>query len=189
MVIVEDTGGAALQAAPEGVARFCAMGLGLTVHWGLYALIGRGEWVMHQEHIPVQDYEKLVEQFNPTRFDAEAWATLMAEIGARAFVITTKHHDGFCMYDTALTEYKVTNTPFGRDPIAELAEACRRRNIPLHFYYSLLDWHHPDYRSDWPAYVAYYQGQVRELCTKYGEVGGFAFDGYWPRFNHGPDTE
>lgn len=189
MLIIEDASRAELQVTPEGVAQFRAMGLGLTVHWGLYALIGRGEWVMHQEQIPVHQYEKLVEQFNPIRFDAEAWATLTAEIGARAFLITTKHHDGFCMYDTALTEYKVTNTPFGRDPIAELAEACRQRGIQLYFYYSLLDWHHPDYRTNWSAYVEYYQGQVREICTRYGELGGIVFDGYWPRSEFTPDRE
>ncbi len=144
---------------------------------------------MHNERIPISEYEKLAGQFNPVRFDAEAWATLIAESGARGFLITTKHHDGFCMYDTALTDYKVTNTPFGRDPIGELAEACHRRGIQLHFYYSLLDWHHPDYRANWPAYVRYYQGQVRELCTKYGELGGILFDGYWPRYEFVPETE
>jgi len=189
MTIVEDTSCAMLQAHSEGVERFRSMGLGLSVHWGLTTLTGRGEWVMHRAHIPIQEYEKLVDKFNPARFEADAWATLMAEVGARAFVITAKHHDGFCMYDTSLTDYKVTNTPFGRDPIAELATACQKRDIALYFYYSLLDWHHPDYSSDWTAYVAYYQTQVRELCSKYGEIGGFVFDGYWPRFAYSSDTE
>lgn len=189
MLAVEDTSHARLQATPEGVRRFREMRFGLSVHWGLYALLGRGEWVMHNERIPIPEYEKLVPQFNPVRFNAEAWADLMVDMGARGFLVTTKHHDGFCMYDTALTDYKVTKTPFGRDVIGELAEACHRRGIALHFYYSILDWHHPDYRTNWPAYVAYYQGQVRELCTKYGKLGGILFDGYWPRIEFTPETE
>jgi len=189
MLTIEDTCRARLQATPEGVQQFLDMRFGLSVHWGLYALIGRGEWVMHQEHIPAVEYEKLVSQFNPTRFDAQAWVELIAEVGARAFLITAKHHDGFCMYDSELTSYQVTSTPFGRDPIAELAEACHQHGIQLHFYYSLLDWHHPDYRVNWPAYVEYYQGQVRELCTKYGELGGLLFDGYWPRFDFTAETD
>ncbi len=100
--------------------------------------------------------------------------------------ITSKHHDGFCMFDSALTDYKITNMTFGRDPIAELAEAFSRHDLVLGFYYSLLDWHHPDYRDNWPAYVEYYQGQVRELCTKFGDIGMIWFDGYWPsRIQHG----
>jgi alpha-L-fucosidase len=189
MLPIEKTDHARLQASPEGVRQFSTMTFGLSIHWGLYALLGRGEWVMHQEHIPTAEYEKLAGQFNPTGFDAQAWIDLAAEAGAQAFLITTKHHDGFCMYDTALTDYKVTRTPFGRDPIGELAEACHRRGVRLHFYYSLLDWHHPDYRANWTGYVEYYQGQLRELCTKYGELGGVLFDGYWPRFDFTPDTE
>jgi alpha-L-fucosidase len=137
----------------------------------------------------VAEYEPLARQFNPTHFDAQVWGALLEEIGAEAFLITTKHHDGFCMYDTSLTDYKVTNTSFGRDPIGELAEACHHRGIQLHFYYSLLDWHHPDYRTNWPGYIEYYQGQLRELCTKYGPLGGILFDGYWPRFDFSPSTE
>jgi alpha-L-fucosidase len=189
MLPIEDTSRARLQATRAGVQRFREMRLGLSVHWGLYALLGRGEWVMHNERIPIPEYEKLAQRFNPTRFNAEAWADLMVEMGAQGFLITTKHHDGFCLYDTALTDYKVTRTPFGRDVIGELAEACHRRRIALHFYYSLLDWHHPAYRTDWPAYVAYYQGQVRELCTRYGPLGGILFDGYWPRAEFTPETE
>jgi len=188
-MLIEDTSHAQLQASPAGVQQFLSMPFGLSVHWGLYALLGRGEWVMHLEHIPVQDYEQLVARFNPAGFDARAWAELIDEIGASALLITTKHHDGFCMYDSALTDYKVTRTPFGRDPIAELAEACQQRGIALHFYYSLLDWHHPDYRSNWSAYIAYYQGQVRELCTNYGPLGGFLFDGYWPRNPFGDPSQ
>ena len=184
MTVVEDTSRVALQALPQGVQDFTSIGLALSVHWGLYSLLGRSEWAMHIENIPTEEYEDLATRFNPVQFDADVWGDLMVDIGAQAFVITSKHHDGFCLYDSALTEYKATNTPFGRDALAELAEACHRRGIALHFYYSLLDWHHPDYLNDWPAYVAYYQGQVRELCSNYGKLGGILFDGYWPRHRY-----
>jgi alpha-L-fucosidase len=105
----------------------------------------------------------------------------MLESGMKFLTITSKHHDGFCLWDTALTEWKITHTAYRRDVLAELAPALRDRGLKLHFYYSLLDWTHPAYRNDWPAYVAYYQGKLRELCTSFGEIGGFIFDGYWPR--------
>ncbi len=181
---IEDTSRARLRAAPAAVQNYQEMRFGLFVHWGVYALIGRGEWVMHNEQIPAAEYEKLVQRFNPADFDAYEWAQLMVDSGQRYLVITSKHHDGFCMFDSALTDYKVTNTPFGRDPLAELSRALAQRGLKLGFYYSLLDWHHPAYRSDWPAYVRYYQGQVRELCTRYGELGMIWFDGYWP--GHAP---
>jgi alpha-L-fucosidase len=185
----EDTSSARLQASEEGVRRFRDASFGVSVHWGIYALPGRGEWVMHQERIPVSEYEKLARRFNPVRFDAEEWIGLVKESGAHFFMITAKHHDGFCMYDSALTDYRVTRSPFGRDPVAELAEACHRRGIGLHFYYSLLDWHHPAYRKDWTAYRRYYQGQVKELCSRYGKIAGMLFDGYWPKFEFPPERE
>ena len=184
---IEDTSNARLQTAPEAVKAYREMRFGLFAHWGVYAVIGHGEWVMHTEQIPVGDYEQLPPRFNPVQFNADEWAQLMVDAGQRYMVITSKHHDGFCMYDTALTDYKITNTPFRRDPIAELAEAFARHGLTLGFYYSLLDWRHPDYRGNWPAYVKYYQGQVRELCTKYGDIGMIWFDGYWP--NHEPPVD
>jgi len=185
---VEDTSAATLRATPEGVAAFVNARFGLSVHWGLYALNGRGEWVYFVERIPFAVYRQRLAQFNPTRFDAEEWADLMLEAGQKFLVITSKHHDGFCLWDTPSTDWKITNTPFRRDALGELAAALRDRGIALHFYYSILDWTHPAYRRDWPAYVAYYQGHVRELCTRFGKIGGILFDGYWPRtiFN-GPD--
>ncbi|NLG26302.1 MAG: alpha-L-fucosidase [Chloroflexi bacterium] len=188
MVVVEDTSRALYQASPAGLQAFRAMRLGLSVHWGLYALLGRGEWVMYQERIPTHQYERLAQRFDPVRFDAEAWADTMDAMGAKGFAITSKHHDGFCMFDSALTDYKITNAPFGRDVIGELAEACHRHGIALHFYYSLLDWHARDYVTYWKAYVAYYQNQLRELCTKYGPIGGILFDGYWPRNTFTPEN-
>ncbi|MCB0025538.1 MAG: alpha-L-fucosidase, partial [Caldilinea sp.] len=141
------------------------------------------------------EYEKLVPQFNPTRFDADAWVRTAAEAGQKYIIITSRHHDGFSMYDTALSDYKVTNTPFRRDPLAELAEACTRHGVKLGFYVSLLDWHHPAYRFRaesglaWADYIGFLHGQVRELCTQYGEVAAIWFDGDWPRSALDPDRD
>jgi alpha-L-fucosidase len=176
------------QASNKGLTWFQDARFGMFIHWGLYALLGRGEWVMHWERIPVSEYERLAGQFNPAEFDADEWVALAMQSGQKYMVITSRHHDGFSMYDTALSDYKVTNTPFHRDPLAELAEACvRSGQVKLGFYVSLLDWHHPAYRFRqesglaWEDYLAFLHGQVRELCTQYGEVACFWFDGDWPR--------
>jgi alpha-L-fucosidase len=172
----------------EGMQRFLDARFGMFIHWGLYSLLARGEWVMHHESIPVAEYEQLAARFNPVRFNASEWVSIAADAGQKYIVITSRHHDGFSMYDTALSEYKVTNTPFRRDPIAELAEAVARRgDIKLGFYSSLLDWHHPAYRFRkesglaWEDYLAFLHGQVRELCTRFGEIACLWFDGDWPR--------
>jgi alpha-L-fucosidase len=173
---VEDTRRAEREAAPEALRRFREAGYGLSVHWGLYSLsVSGSEWIYYTDRIPFDVYRQRLERFNPARFNADEWADLMVEAGQKFLVITTKHHDGFCLWDTALTDFNITHTPFGRDVLAELAPALHARGLGLHFYYSLVDWTHPAYRHDWAAYVAYYQGQLRELCARYGEVGGFIF--------------
>jgi len=171
----------------QGLEWFQDARYGLFIHWGLYALIGHGEWVMHHERIPVADYEPLARRFNPTRFDAAEWVSIAADAGQKYMVVTSRHHDGFSMYDTALSDYKVTNTPFKRDPIAELANECARRGtVKLGFYSSVLDWHHPAYRFRqqsglaWSDYLEFLHGQVQELCTHYGELAALWFDGDWP---------
>lgn len=176
------------QVSTQGLNAFLDARFGMFVHWGLYSLIGRGEWVMHNERIPAHEYEKLMISFNPTRFNAEEWVSIAADAGQRYLVITSRHHDGFSMYDTALSDYKVTQTPFRRDPIQELADVCARRgDVKLGFYSSLLDWHHPAYRFRegsrlaWEDYLGFLHGQVRELCTRFGEIACIWFDGDWPR--------
>jgi alpha-L-fucosidase len=169
---------------------------GLFVHWGVYSLIGKGEWVMNNDKLPISEYAKLPPLFKPVRFDAEEWVKLVRGAGMKYITITSKHHDGFCMFDSKLTTYDIVDaTPYGKDPLKALADACHKHGIKLFFYYSMLDWHHPDYfprggtgksagrkeKGDWKRYVAYYQGQVRELCTNYGEIGGLWFDGWWDR--------
>jgi alpha-L-fucosidase len=179
---VEDTSRARLRASGDGVRRFQESKYGLSVHWGLYSLsTGGTEWIYYADRIPLDAYRQRMQAFEPVRFDAEEWADLMVEAGQKFLVITAKHHDGFCLWPSRYTDFSITGTPFGRDVLAELAAALRARALDLHFYYSLVDWTHPAYRADWPRYVEYYQNQVRELCTNYGRIGGFLFDGYWPR--------
>lgn len=176
------------QISAKGMEAFLDARFGMFIHWGLYSLIAHGEWVMHVERIPVETYEKLVPQFNPVRYNAAEWASIAADAGQKYVVITSRHHDGFSMYNTALSEYKVTNTPFKRDPLEELANACAKRSdVKLGFYSSLLDWHHPAYRFRkesglaWEDYIGFLHGQVRELCTNFGEIACIWFDGHWPR--------
>jgi len=169
---------------------------GLFVHWGVYSLLGKGECVMNNDKLPISEYQKLPPRFNPVKFDADEWVRLAKAAGMKYITITSKHHDGFCKYDSSLTAYDIVDaTPYGKDPMKALASACHKQGIKLFFYYSLLDWHHPDYfprgktgqtagreeKGDWKTYVAYYQGQVRELCSNYGEIGGIWFDGWWDR--------
>lgn len=153
---------------------------GMFVHWGLYALLGRGEWVMFHEKIPVSEYERLMSQFNPLHFNASEWVDLAQRTGMRYITITAKHHDGFCMYDSDLTDYKITNTPFRRDVIRELSDACRKARIALLLYYSPLDWHHEGYKNNWEEYTQYWHGQVLELVRKYKPFGIW-LDGCWDK--------
>ena len=178
---------------------FRAGRFGMFIHWGLYAIPagewqgqqipGIGEWLMLRARVPVVEYERLASQFNPVKFDAEAWASLAAEAGAKYVVITAKHHDGFCMFKSDFTSYNIVDaTPFGRDPMPELADACRRHGLRFCFYYSQTqDWHHPDgdgndwdydeSAKDFDGYVEnYVKPQVRELLTKYGPIGLIWFD-------------
>ncbi len=172
---------------------------GLFLHWGLYALpagewngaTGYGEWIQHSAHIPVETYEEFVAKFDPVDFDADEWVRIAKEAGMRYIVITTKHHDGFCLFDSEDSYYDIRSTPFARDVMAELAEACRRQDMRIGWYHSIMDWHHPDYlprrswedrpadTADFERYVAYLHGQVEELLTDYGEIGVMWFDGEW----------
>jgi len=170
--------------------------LGLFIHWGVYSQLGAGEWVMHNRKISVADYESLAATFNPVKFDAAAWVALARRAGARYVTITARHHDGFSMFKTTETPYNIVDwTPFQRDPLKELADACRAGGLRLFFYYSQLDWHHADYwprgetawdngrplHGDWSRYLAFMNAQLTELLTHYGPVGGIWFDGMWDK--------
>ena len=121
---------------------------GMFIHWGLYALPARHEWIRNIERIPNEDYEIYFEMFDPDLFDPKAWARAAREAGMKYFVITTKHHEGFCLWDTKYTNYKVTNTAAGRDLLREVVDAFRAEGLRVGFYYSLIDWHHPDFPID-----------------------------------------
>jgi alpha-L-fucosidase len=168
---------------------------GLFIHWGIYALPARHEWVKQRERVSDEDYRKYFDHFYPDLYDPEKWAREAKNAGMRYFVVTTKHHDGFCLWDTDLTDYKVTNTPWGEDLIAPMVEAFRSEDMKVGFYHSLIDWHHPAFpvdglhpRRDDPGYIEanrdrditryreYLHGQTRELLTRFGRVDVMWFD-------------
>lgn len=169
---------------------------GLFVHWGVYSQMGAGEWVMNNRSIRASDYERLAPSFNPTAYDATAWVALAKAAGMKYITITTKHHDGFAMFDSKVSDYTIVKrTPYGRDPIRQLVDAASKEGIKVFFYYSQLDWHHPDYfpvgstgresgrpeGGDFNRYLDYMNGQLRELLTNYGPIGGIWFDGMWDK--------
>lgn len=152
---------------------------GMFIHWGIYSVLGHGEWAMNVEKIPVETYERLAPRFHPDRFNADEWASLAKAAGQKYVVLTSKHHDGFCMFDSEFTDYDAGKY-CGRDFVKELNEACRRQGLKFGVYYSILDWHHPLYKSDFDRYAREYMiPQLRELCTRYGRLDVLWFDGGW----------
>ncbi|MBN1938821.1 MAG: alpha-L-fucosidase [Candidatus Aminicenantes bacterium] len=174
---------------------------GLFIHWGLYAVpagtwggkTNYGEWIRHTAQIPLEVYDKFLERFNPVEFDAEAWVRAAKNAGMKYIVITSKHHDGFAIFDSKVSDFDCMATPFKRDILKELASACRTYGMKLCFYHSIMDWHHPDYLprrpweeksrpafgADFERYVAYMKEQLKELLTNYGDIGVLWFDGEW----------
>jgi len=172
---------------------------GMFIHWGLYAIPAgewngqnwHGEWIMNTAHIPVEEYEQFVDRFNPVKFDADEWVRIAKDAGMKYIVITSKHHDGFCLFDSQQTDYDIMSTPFKRDIMRELADACRREGLRICWYHSIMDWHHDDYLprrgweerpagdADFDRYCTYLFNQVEELLTNYGEIGVMWFDGQW----------
>jgi alpha-L-fucosidase len=165
----------------EARRRFEGARFGLFIDWGVHTLLGKGPAVMERDRLPAREYEKLPPRFNPSAFEPEAWVKAAGDAGARYLAVTAKGPDGFCMFDSALTRFDVVDaTPFAKDPLKALADACRKRRLPLVVVYWMTDWHHPDSPAgtevrvapDRARYVAYAQGQLRELCTRYGPLGG-----------------
>jgi alpha-L-fucosidase len=173
---------------------------GLFIHWGLYSVpagvwkgeTNHAEWIRTTAQIPLAEYEKFLPQFNPVKFNADEWVKLAKEAGMKYIVITSKHHDGFCLFDTKQTDFDIMSTPFHRDVMKELSDACRKESIRLCFYHSIMDWHHPDYlpRREWekdrsaetanmPGYITYMKKELKELLTNYGKIGVLWFDGEW----------
>ena len=167
---------------------------GLFIHWGVYSVLGDGEWVMNNQNISIKEYEKLSTFFNPVYFDAEEWVLMAKNAGMKYITITSRHHDGFSMFDSKASDYNIVDrTPYGKDVLKMLAEACRKHDIKLFFYYSQLDWYRDDYfprgrtgtgiegrgEGNWDDYIDFMKAQLTELLTNYGEIGGIWFDGEW----------
>lgn len=194
---------AVFSSGEDSLQWYCGARAGLFIHWGVYAIAARHEWVQHFEHIAPEDYRsRFIDTFDPDLFQPQEWARLAREAGLGYVVIVTKHHDGFCLWDSAHTEYKSTNTPCGRDLVAEIAAAFRAEGLRVGLYYSLLDWHHPHflldphygpYRHDAaklaklnagrePArYAAYMRDQISELLTTYGPIDVLWMDFSYPK--------
>ena len=183
------------EAYEKRVAWFTDARFGMFIHWGLYAIPARGEWVRSVERIPKEDYMPYFSQFNPVDFQPKQWAKAAKDAGMKYVVLTAKHHDGFCLFDSQYTDFKSTNTPFGRDIVKEFVEAVREEGLKVGLYYSLLDWYHEDYPHygdlhhpmrdnpaytnqgrDFNRYLTYMHNQVRELCTNYGKLDILWFD-------------
>ena len=168
---------------------------GMFVHWGLYSLLGRMEYAMEAEGIPVAEYEQLAKRFTPKPYPARTWAKLAKQTGMRYMVMTTKHHEGFCLFDTKLTNYCASQQAAGRDLVKEYLEAARAEGLRAGLYYSLMDWHHPDGARccrDEAArrrFVDYTHGLIRELCSNYGKVDVLWYDEYLPLDAKGWESE
>jgi alpha-L-fucosidase len=185
---------AASAAAPrfgDGRDWFFEKRFGLLLHWGIYAIPGWHEQHQWRARVARDEYAKLAAQWNPVQYNPDAWLDLAAAAGMKYVCFTTKHHDGFCLWDTKQTPYNTMHTPYGRDVLKMLADACHRRGFPLCLYYSCVDWHQPNYPNqgrhhelppqpgdepDFGKYLEFLKAQVRELCTNYGEIHGFWWD-------------
>src|SRR5437588_10416486 len=190
------------QPTPENLRarqEFQDMKFGMFIHWGVYSVLGDGEWIFHDRKLTVHEYERLPKLFDPEKFCAKTRVALAKSAGMKYITITSRHHDGFAMFDSMFADWNIVQrNPYKKDPLKMLADECHRQGIKLFFYYSQLDWHNPDYyprgvtnwdngrpdRGDWDAYLDHYMdGQLTELLTNYGPVGGIWFDGMWDKPN------
>ena len=174
--------------------------LGVFIHWGIYSMFAQGEWYMTNANVDNKEYAKAASAFYPIGFNAKEWVSAIKAAGARYICFTSRHHDGFSMWNTEQSDYNIVDaTPFGRDVIKELSDECHRQGIKLHLYYSHIDWTRDDYpagwtgrgtgkdpdNENWPSYYAFMNRQLTELLTRYGEIGAIWFDGWW---DHGNDS-
>ncbi|MBG0858995.1 MAG: alpha-L-fucosidase [Bacteroidales bacterium] len=201
LLVTEVTGQTAYTPSQENLkARqwFQDAKFGMFIHWGVYSVLGDGEWVMNNQRIDKQTYQKLPAFFNPVNYNPAEWVALAKAAGMKYITITSKHHDGFAMFDSKLTDWDIIDrTPYKKDVLKMLAEECRKQGIKLFFYHSHLDWFQENYfprgntgqtsgrpdNGDWYKYLDFMDGQLRELLTNYGEIGGIWFDGHWDKKN------
>ena len=177
---------------------------GLFVHWGVYSVLGDGEWVMNQQKLSIEEYEKLPSFFNPVDFNPREWVRMAKDAGMKYITITSRHHDGFSMFKTYQNDYNIVDsTPYGKDIMRMLADECHKQGIKIFFYYSTLDWHNNDYfprgrtgneidgrgEGDWNNYISFMKAQLTELLTNYGPIGGIWFDGHWDQKEWDPITK
>lgn len=177
----------------ENRRQFASDRFGIFIHWGIYSLFGQGEWYLQNGPLRREEYAKAANAFYPHDFDADAWSTVFKDAGARYVTFTTRHHDGFSMWDTRQSDYNIMHTPYAKDVVAALADACRRKGLALHLYYSHIDWTRDDYpmgrtgkgvgkapqKANWPHYYAFMNRQLTELLTHYGPIRAVWFDGWW----------
>ena len=166
---------------------------GIFLHWGLYSMFGQGEWYMTNENINCHEYAKVAQAFYPHNFNAHQWITAIKKSGARYITFTTRHHEGFSMWDTKQSDYNIMHTPYGKDIVKQLVDECHRQQIGIHLYYSHLDWTRDDYpigrtgrgtgrtagKANWPAYYDFMNKQLTELLSNYGKINAIWFDGWW----------
>ncbi|MBR1732527.1 MAG: alpha-L-fucosidase [Alloprevotella sp.] len=182
---------------PENLAarqKFADSKFGIFLHWGLYSMFAQGEWYMTNENIDCHEYAKSAAAFYPHNFDAAAWVAAIKASGARYITFTSRHHEGFSMWDSQASDYNIMHTPYGRDIVRQLADECHKQGIGLHLYYSHLDWTREDYprgrtglgtgrigdkQGDWRSYYDFMNRQLTELLTGYGDIGAIWFDGWW----------
>lgn len=163
---------------------FKKLGYGLFVHFGLYSVLGRGEWAKEVHKIPNEKYDPLTKKFNPTKNWAKNLVKTAKACGAKYITLTTRHHDGFSLFDTkGLSDYDIAHTQNGRDLVREFVDECNKNGIIPFFYHTLIDWHHPDFVNNFPKYMDYLIASVEILCTNYGKIGGLWFDGMWNNWN------
>ncbi len=182
------------QANLEARSQFQDAKYGLFIHWGVFSILGDGEWVMNQKNIRIQDYKKLQNFFNPTQFDAQAWVSMAKSAGMKYITLITRHHDGFSMWDTKYSDFNIMNSPYKQDVVKMIVDECHKQDMKIFLYYSLLDWGRDDYawatgkygqgtgrtvKGDWEDYVSFMKNQLTELLTNYGKIDGIWFDGYW----------
>lgn len=168
------------------IADFENLGFGMFVHWGLYSQIGKGEWIQYFENIPKEEYSKLIHTFTAKDFHAEKLVKAAKSAGMKYITLTTRHHEGFSLYDTCgLSDFDAPHSPAGRDLVREFVDACKKEDIVPFFYHTTLDWHQDSYQNDFDSYLEYLRKSVEVLCTHYGKIGGFWFDGNWDK----PDAD